>query len=117
MTARPTAGETVTPDHLAQPVQRFTQWCQFTHKHGLSKSPVGELVLWTDYDALLREREALWAALEAVLDKGSPWDESSSYGRSTCHYCGVVKRPHQDDCDWENARVLLTGTTARTEGK
>lgn len=33
-------------------IQRYTQWCAYTHKHGLNPHPSGELVRYEDYAAL-----------------------------------------------------------------
>ena len=43
-------------------LKRFTQWCAFTHKHGLNESPVGELVLWTSH------HEAVEALTNTIAD-------------------------------------------------
>ncbi len=53
-----------TPD-----VTRYTQWCQFTHKHGLNESSTGELVLWTEHHNALAAALARVAALEAERDE------------------------------------------------
>jgi hypothetical protein len=67
---------------------------------------------YTAYDALLQERDALKAALRALVDNGKDiepvfWDGD---GDARCCYCGNYPEPpwgHEPDCPVAKARELL----------